>query len=512
MDFNETSGNAVGYGETHVDGPGEHIAAMDAAAMPRRYEPALAGTPSGSGELSAVQGLAPVRPRRVRAARSRRHHMPPWPVVAPALAGSVAVVIATTVALLSSSDVSTTVIPTTAVAVGAWCAALQYMYWGGMLGPLTLGTAIASVVAGAIGLAGASVAVMLLPGMDVVHRTELLIVGGGVAIGAALYDILRRRFGPRRRVLIVGADGGGADLIDELRSREDLPLECVGMVDDKAHPLTVLGCLDDLPTVVERERPDVIVLAGVDDRARAIQRIFEVSRFRFRLVELSHFYEDAFGRLPLHNLTPAWFMGLLHLHRRPYSRASKRAFDLVVTAIAIVPVMLLLPLVALLVRCSGPGAILFRQVRLGEGGNLFEIYKFRTMVVDAERQGVAVWASAADPRITPVGRFLRRTRLDELPQLWNVLRGDMSIVGPRPERPEFLELLAQEVPFWERRHLVKPGITGWAQIRCGYTDDSLGAAEKLSHDLYYLKHRSLLLDLAIAAKTASILVRGTGAH
>jgi lipopolysaccharide/colanic/teichoic acid biosynthesis glycosyltransferase len=132
--------------------------------------------------------------------------------------------------------------------------------------------------------------------------------------------------------------------------------------------------------------------------------------------------------------------------------------------------------------------------------------------VDAERQGVAVWASAADPRITPIGRFMRRTRLDELPQLWNVLRGDMSIVGPRPERPEFLELLAKEVPFWERRHLVKPGITGWAQVRCGYTDDSLGAADKLSHDLYYLKHRSLLLDVAIAAKTAAIVVRGTGAH
>ena len=134
------------------------------------------------------------------------------------------------------------------------------------------------------------------------------------------------------------------------------------------------------------------------------------------------------------------------------------------------------------------------------------------MVVDAERSGVAVWASAADPRITPVGRFLRRTRLDELPQLWNVLRGDMSIVGPRPERPEFLELLAQEVPFWERRHLVKPGITGWAQVRCGYTDDALGAADKLAHDLYYLKHRSLFLDLAIALKTAAIVLRGTGAH
>jgi len=273
-----------------------------------------------------------------------------------------------------------------------------------------------------------------------------------------------------------------------------------------------VGGIHELGAVVEETRPDLIVLAGVEDRALATQLIFEASRFPFRLVELNHFYEAAFGRLPLKNLTPAWFMGLLHLHRRPYSRISKRTFDLAITAVAIVPVALLFPFVALLVRCSGPGAILFKQVRLGECGKLFKIYKFRTMVVDAERQGVAVWASAADPRITPIGRFMRRTRLDELPQLWNVLRGDMSIVGPRPERPEFLELLAKEVPFWERRHLVKPGITGWAQVRCGYTDDSLGAADKLSHDLYYLKHRSLLLDVAIAAKTAAIVVRGTGAH
>jgi exopolysaccharide biosynthesis polyprenyl glycosylphosphotransferase len=423
-------------------------------------------------------------------------------------------VAATVAAVLTTSADSAAIVPATVLALAAWCTALEYLDSGGVLSPMALGTPVVSAVAGAISLAGASAAAMLLPlpQVQVVDRDELLIMALGVALGVALYEVVKRRFGPRQRVLVVGAGDGGAELVDELQDRRDIPFECVGLLDSARDADAVLGDLDDLVDVVGRERPHLIVLAGVDDRAAAMKRIFEACRFRFRLVELNHFYEHVFGRLPLKNLTPAWFMGLLHLHRRPYSRISKRTFDLALTAIAIVPVALLFPLVALLVRCSGPGPILFKQVRLGEGGRLFKIIKFRTMVVDAERHGQAVWASVADPRITPIGRFMRRTRLDELPQLWNVLRGDMSIVGPRPERPEFLEQLAKEVPFWERRHLVKPGITGWAQVRCGYTDDSLGAADKLSHDLYYLKHRSLLVDVAIVAKTAAIVVRGTGAH
>jgi exopolysaccharide biosynthesis polyprenyl glycosylphosphotransferase len=515
VESNEISIDAVRRGDLHgsVSGAqaGDGRAAVAAAALAQSYEPALATT--GSGEAAGVALVGPpalhLAPTPVQASR---RHMPPFRVLAPALVGSLAVIMATALAIVTSADSAATIFPAAAVAVAAWCSALQYMYSGGALSPMTLGTPVASAVAGMMSLVAASAAVVLLPAMQVVHRTELLIMAAGVVIGASLYEMVQRNFGPRRKVLVIGAGNGGADLVDELRDQHDMPFECLGVVDDPSDRCAVLGSVDNLSAVIERECPDLIVLAGVEDRALAIERIFEASRFRFRVVELNHFYEDAFGRLPLQNLTPAWFMGLLHLHRRPYSRASKRAFDLVITAIGIVPVALLLPLVAVLVRCSGPGAILFKQVRLGEGGKLFKIYKFRTMVVDAERQGVAVWASAADPRITPVGRFMRRTRLDELPQLWNVLRGDMSIVGPRPERPEFLEQLAKEVPFWERRHLVKPGITGWAQVRCGYTDDSLGAAEKLSHDLYYLKHRSLLLDLAIAAKTAAIVVRGTGAH
>jgi lipopolysaccharide/colanic/teichoic acid biosynthesis glycosyltransferase len=156
--------------------------------------------------------------------------------------------------------------------------------------------------------------------------------------------------------------------------------------------------------------------------------------------------------------------------------------------------------------------VLYRQTRLGEGGKTFEMLKFRTMVDGAEEGGAARWAEVHDPRVTAFGGLLRRTRMDEVPQLWNVLRGEMSIIGPRPERPEFLTLLEAEVPFWTRRHLVKPGITGWAQVRTGYASDVVGTVEKLSYDLFYIKHRSLLLDLAIALMTVRTVVSGDGAQ
>jgi lipopolysaccharide/colanic/teichoic acid biosynthesis glycosyltransferase len=203
---------------------------------------------------------------------------------------------------------------------------------------------------------------------------------------------------------------------------------------------------------------------------------------------------------------------VLHLYQRRYPRAVKRGTDIVVAGTALVVLAPALLVIALLVRLSGRGPVLYRQLRCGEGGRTFEIVKFRTMVVDAEHAHGAVWAGADDPRVTRVGRFLRRARVDEIPQLWNVLRGEMSIVGPRPERPELLPVIEEHLPFFTRRHLVKPGITGWAQIRLGYTDDPVGAADKLAYDLFYLRHRSLALDLAIAFKTAGTLLTGSGAR
>jgi lipopolysaccharide/colanic/teichoic acid biosynthesis glycosyltransferase len=199
-----------------------------------------------------------------------------------------------------------------------------------------------------------------------------------------------------------------------------------------------------------------------------------------------------------------WFISLLHVRQRVYARWVKRAFDLASASLLLLLAAPLLPLIALAVRGT-PGPIIYRQVRVGDRGRRFTIYKFRTMVDRAERPGEAVWAKAADPRTTRVGAFLRRTHLDELPQLFNVLKGDMSMVGPRPERPEFIASLEERIPFWSRRLLIKPGMTGWAQVHCGYASDVAAMQEKLAYDFWYLRHRSLAVDLAICVRTVRIL-------
>ena len=221
---------------------------------------------------------------------------------------------------------------------------------------------------------------------------------------------------------------------------------------------------------------------------------------RFRVAGLTSFYEYAFGWLPLDHLTPMWFLSLLHLRQPPGRRPSKRIFDVVLAVVGLVLTGLLLPLIALAVRQT-PGPLFYRQTRVGERGRRFAMYKFRTMPADAERPGEPVFAQAHDPRASAAGRFLRRTHLDELPQLWNVLKGEMSIVGPRPERPEFVEMLETSVPFWSRRLLMKPGMTGWAQVRCGYASDCASAAEKLSYDFWYMRHGSLAVDVAVCVET-----------
>jgi lipopolysaccharide/colanic/teichoic acid biosynthesis glycosyltransferase len=160
--------------------------------------------------------------------------------------------------------------------------------------------------------------------------------------------------------------------------------------------------------------------------------------------------------------------------------------------------------------CTTRGPVLYRQTRVGEGGRHFTMLKLRTMRVDAEDQGLPQFTQVGDSRVTRAGRILRQMHLDELPQIWNVLKGEMSIVGPRPERPEFVDLLEETVPFWTRRLLVKPGITGWAQLRCGYAFDAQSAAEKLSYDLWYLRNRNVIVDLAICAKTVSALLLRSG--
>lgn len=193
------------------------------------------------------------------------------------------------------------------------------------------------------------------------------------------------------------------------------------------------------------------------------------------------------------------------------SRTSKRAFDVIAAVALIVVFSWLLILTAIAIRLDSAGPALYRQRRVGKDGKIFEIYKFRSMRADAEKNG-AQWAQTDDDRITRVGRFIRRTRIDEIPQAFNILRGEMSFVGPRPERPEFVALLEREIPHYHDRHLVKPGVTGWAQVRHSYTASVEGARDKLCYDLFYVKHFSLLLDILIVLMTVRVAVLGIGSR
>jgi exopolysaccharide biosynthesis polyprenyl glycosylphosphotransferase len=423
------------------------------------------------------------------------------------------VVLPVGVVVVATAELSPVTFVAAGIAAVLWLAAFNRSYWSARVQPPLRGIGVVS--AAVTGLAALSLLDFWLPQVNLDSR-QLLLITAGVLVTSPSFEALAKRFVSRRRVLIVGASDGCVELLSDFGQHSDLPFECEGVVEDgrveSAGDGSHLGTMPELVEVVTRAQPDLIVLGDEPSRAQAVRHLLEIASVNFRVVGLHQFYEHAFGKVPVKHLSPVWFMSVLHLYRRPNSRITKRIFDLVLAMVGLGIVAPLLLMLALLVRLSGPGPIIFRQVRLGEGGKEFEILKFRTMVATAEGDGKPVWAMEQDSRATPIGNFMRQTRLDELPQLWNVIRGEMSLVGPRPERPEFLDLLRDEVPFWTSRHLVKPGITGWAQVCLGYTSDAGSAAEKLSYDLYYLRHRSVQIDLAIIVRTARTVLLGFAAH
>jgi exopolysaccharide biosynthesis polyprenyl glycosylphosphotransferase len=391
-----------------------------------------------------------------------------------------------------------------------FAAAVGYSIGGPTLTALGPRVAVARGVLLGIVLSGA--AQNWLPGQHISFPVTLCVAMGVFVAGASWETFALEHVRPVTRLLIVGGGRGAQALIDQIREGRGFGYQVVGVVrelEQETSPLgsaPVLGSIDELESVIAASRPDIVVLApGINPET--FNRLLDAAEAGFRVVELAQFYEHAYGRVPVEDLTRAWFLSVLHLYQRPYSRLTKRTVDIVGAFLLLLLTLPLFPVLVILVRLS-EGPILLRQVRLGEHGRLFTMYKFRTMRVDAEAHGEAVWAAEEDPRITRVGGVLRRLRLDELPQLWNIARGDMSLVGPRPERPEFSRELTLQVPYWTRRHLVKPGITGWAQVRRGYTASSAATSEKLSYDLWYIRHRSLTVDIAILLRTLAVVLRG----
>jgi sugar transferase (PEP-CTERM system associated) len=318
------------------------------------------------------------------------------------------------------------------------------------------------------------------------------------------------------RVLLLGNSSILSEVIAAVQARPEFGYKLIGYLCEEQQadfPIPCLGTLADVRAVCEQHRPTRVVVGMAERRNRLpVQDLLEV-RFGGVIVEdAADTYEVALHRVCSSKIQPSQLIFSSMLGPRRNAIAVQIFYSLVVSLIALVLTAPLLLLTALLVKLTSKGPILYRQRRVGLGGRLFTVYKFRSMYVDAEASTGAVWAVKDDPRITPVGKWLRKLRLDELPQLWNVVRGDMSIVGPRPERPEFVELLAQQIPYYRQRLAVKPGITGWAQINHKYGDSALDAMIKLEYDLYYIKHLAPALDFYIIFHTLKVMVLSKGAQ
>jgi sugar transferase (PEP-CTERM system associated) len=279
---------------------------------------------------------------------------------------------------------------------------------------------------------------------------------------------------------------------------------------DGAGAAPLLGGYDALAGVVAREDvAQAIVVAGPHDESLPLADVVALRRAGLELEDGSAAYEAVTGKLLVEKLTPGWLVFANAFERSVLEMAVRRVIGAGLAALGLLLLAPVLGAVALAVKLDSRGPVIYRQRRTGEGGRPFELLKFRTMREDAEAATGPVWAQERDPRVTRVGRILRSTRLDELPQLWNVLRGDMFFVGPRPERPEFVDLLRKEVPHYDQRHTVKPGITGWAQINYRYGASVEDAREKFGYDLYYIQNLSLLLDLDVVLGTIRVMVGAT---
>src|ERR671913_1964426 len=358
-----------------------------------------------------------------------------------------------------------------------------------------------------------------------------LIIGHGVLASSVLFFVVAivvwrllflqvgRARGLQEHVLIVGTSAGARTVARDVLDQHDYAYKILGFIDDDpamqgrsiVNP-KVIGTTADILRLVREQRVNRIIVGLADRRGKLpIEELLEAKLQGVRIEEPETTYERLTGKIMLDELKPSWLIFSDGFRARKLTRAVKRGVDVVLSVVGMVLAAPLMALTAVAVRLDTPGPVVYAQERIGEHGRTFMVYKFRSMRTDAE-VGTPIWARDQDERVTRVGRIIRMTRLDEIPQLWNVLRGDMSFVGPRPERPFFVAQLAEQVPFYEQRHAVKPGITGWAQVKYRYGSSREDAMEKLRYDLYYIKHLSITFDLTIVFDTIKVILSQKGAQ
>ena len=325
--------------------------------------------------------------------------------------------------------------------------------------------------------------------------------------------------GARRRILILGVGSLAQGLSQVLLSRSKMFTDLVGLiaqdntqVGSELVGTKIVGTMNQLLSVVERDQIDTIAVCLEDRRAvLPVQALLDLKGMGIDIWDGHHLFEEESGRLPIDDFKPSAIIFSREFRQGIVVRTVKRSMDFSLSLMGLVLVLPLMAVIGLLIKCDSPGPVFYRQVRVGLRAQPYMIWKFRSMFADAEKDG-ARWASQADARISRVGRYLRKWRLDEIPQLINVIRGEMSLVGPRPERPVFVQQLRSLIPYYDLRHTVRPGITGWAQTQFHYGASTEDSHVKLQYDLYYVKYLSIQLDARIMLETIRVILRGEGAR
>ena len=365
------------------------------------------------------------------------------------------------------------------------------------------------VVVGLIGSFIALTAVFYLVHLDLFYRgmfaAALLIFGLFQFTWHVGYRAIINSSHFACKVLVLGT-GSLAKTIGELIQTSNHQHVLCGYLNLTDEPVivpadSIIGTGSGLHHTIEKAKAHKVVISLSERRGTfPLQDVLDCKFCGIEVVDAPSFYEDLTGKLLIENINPSWFIFSDGFKLNSTIKFYKRTVDIIGALIGLAFTLPLLPLIALLIKLDSRGPVFFRQVRVGEMDKNFDVYKLRTMRLDAEQATGAVWAQKNDPRITRLGRFLRKTRIDELPQFYNVLKGEMSFVGPRPERPQFVEKLKAGIPFYSERHFVKPGITGWAQIRYPYGASEKDALEKFRYDLYYIKNMSYFLEMTIDSR------------
>jgi sugar transferase (PEP-CTERM system associated) len=349
----------------------------------------------------------------------------------------------------------------------------------------------------------------------------ITLVGVSLIASRKFFFVLNRSARFADRAILLGDGPLARSLAAEVERRPELGIRLAGYVgltpQADAGPnfngLPLIGKLEDLVALVKRQRIGRIIVAMKDRRsAMPVTELLDLRLQGVQVEDGGKFLERISGKIEVDQLHPSWLIFSEGFRLHPAVLAMQRLIGIIVALLLLLVMSPFLPLIYLVIKLTSPGPVLYRQKRVGKNGIIFHCYKFRTMRADAEADSGATWASDSDPRIIPVGRYLRLLRFDEIPQLWNVFRGDMNFVGPRPERPEFDALLKSEIPYYGLRQIVRPGITGWAQINCGYGASVEESKEKMRHDLYYIKNISLPLDLLIIFQTIKTVIFRRGAR